>query len=117
MDLYSAAAAAASAGGAQLLLFFPEGYGLGTESSKSSFFEPLVSEVGSVPCATANASSSPHQHSLSCLAREKKLALSANMFVQLPNGTRRIVSVVFNSTGATVAQYAKHHLFETGKKP
>ena len=114
-DLYSAAAAAASAGGAQLLLF-PEGYGLGTESSKSSFFEPLVSEVGSVQCATSNASSSPQQHSLSCLAREKKLALSAKVFVQLPNGTLCIVSVVFNSTGATVAQYTKHHLFETVRK-
>jgi predicted amidohydrolase len=45
------------------------------------------------------------------MARTQKMALAANIFVQLTNGTRRIMSVVYNSSGDTIAQYAKHHLF------
>ena len=84
------------------------GYGL---VPAHDFFEPLISFVGRNPCQIQNADiASPQQHALSCLASANNIALSTNVFVALSNNTHRIMSIVFNESGAVVATYSKHHV-------
>lgn len=80
------------------LLVLPEGYA--TVGSAHSFIEPIVSKVGDRTCdhATANASS-PQQYALSCMASTYSVPLAANVFVSLPNGTNRILSIVYDAFG------------------
>ena len=112
LEVYKQAAAVASANGASMLVY-PEGYGLVGSSSKKNFYELMVSSNGSVPCDSATASSAPQQVALSCAARANKIALVANIFVTRADGKRVINDVVFDSTGAVVTSYSKHHLFPT----
>ena len=41
------------------------------------------------------------------------MAVVANLFVELANGTKRIVDVVYAPNGTCLASYFKHHLFAT----
>lgn len=112
LRLYEAALAAAGDQNVSLLLM-PEGYGLGVTSSRSSYFEEWIAVVGSTPRLTGNSSMAPQQVGLSAAAARSGVALVVNLCLMLPNGTRRISDVVFDSNGTILATYDKHHLFAT----
>lgn len=113
LKVYTESIAIAAAEKAALILF-PEGYGLaalpGSEffGKPTGFYEPLISAIGSSPCGAAVA---PQQATLSCSAATHKIAVASNVFVSLPNGTRRITQIVFDETGVVRSVYHKHYLF------
>jgi len=107
-EVYAVAAGVAASQGAELLVL-PEGYGLVGKPTDTSYYEPLASVIRTAPCDDTQAASV--QHALSCAARAHRIAVAANVFVSLPNGTHRIVEIVYDATGATLAVYSKHHLF------
>jgi len=111
LRMYEAAVEAAAAQNVSLLVM-PEGYGLSDTHATEDFFEPLISTVGMVPAA---ASTSPQQTALAAAAARHRVAIVANIFVALANGTRRIVDVVYAPNGTCLATYSKHHLFATEK--
>ena len=94
-------------------MLMPEGYALGSTSSHPSFFEEWISVVGSTPRLTGSSSAAPQQVGLSAAAARYGVAVVVNVFVSLPNGTRRISDIVFDSNGTVLATYDKHHLFAT----
>ena len=108
LEVYEAAIWAAAAQGADLVLL-PEGYGLTPSMVKRPTYELFDAPEGSNPCASA--SDSPAQRALSCAARAAGLTVVANVFVNLPNGTRRIADIVFGPDGGVLAHYDKHALF------
>lgn len=112
LQVYEAAIAAAAAQGASLLVM-PEGYGLSVSHAKGDFFEPWISTTGSNPHISGSAASAPQQVALSAAAAAHGIALVANIFVSLPNGTKRIADVVYDRNGTVLAGYFKHHLFLT----
>jgi len=113
LAVYEAAAIAAKALGAELLLF-PEAYGL---TDISDEFEPFASPVGSALPCEANASAvAPQQHALACFAQRHQLTIAASVFAKLPNGTKRIMEMVYHANGTVLAAYSKYVLvpvFET----
>lgn len=109
LRLYEAAVEAAATQNVSLLVM-PEGYGLSVSHATDDFFEPLISTVGMVPAAP---STSPQQTALAAAAARHRVAVVANIFVALANGTRRIVDVVYAPNGTCLATYSKHHLFAT----
>lgn len=114
LRLYEQAALEASEQNASLLLL-PEAYGLSGSPSKHDFFEPWISAEGiSNPCVTGDRTLHPQQVALSCAAATNHLAVAANIFIAIPeDGSRVIRSVVYNASGALIANYTKHHLFPT----
>lgn len=109
LRVYASAAAAAALENASLLVV-PEAYGL---SPRAEFAEPWISAVGSVPRTSGGRGTSPMQVGLSEIAAQHGVAIVANVFARLSNGTRRISDVVFDGGGAVLATYHKHHLFAT----
>ena len=108
---------AAAQGGAELLVL-PEGYSLVGTPTDTSYYESLISSVRSAPCDAPGAQTNqPVQYLLSCTARDKHIAVAANVFVSLPNNTHRIVEVVYDANGTTLAVYSKHHLFPVTEPP
>ena len=90
----------------------PEGYGLVPVPSKDTYYEPLMSNLGTAVCGSSTgATQYPIQNALSCAAKAHTIAIAANLFVSLPNGTRRITEVIFDTDGTTLEVYSKHHLF------
>ena len=110
LRLYEAAIAAAAWQNASLLVM-PEGYGLSVTHSRHDYFDPWISEVGSTPRTSGSAAASPQQVRLSAAAARHGVAVVANIFVALANGTRRISDVVLDANGTVLAAYHKHHLF------
>lgn len=109
LQVYEAAIAMAAQQNVSLLVM-PEGYGLSvTHHATTDFFEPFVSVVGKAP----SNSTSPQQFALSAAAIRHGIAVVANIFVALPNGTRLIADVVYGPDGTCLATYFKHHLFPT----
>jgi hypothetical protein len=111
LKLYETAIEAAAQENVSLLVM-PEGYGLSVTHAASDFYEPFISSPGEVPAA-ATAASSPQQYSLAAAAARNRVAVVANIFVELANGTRRIADVVYSPNGTCLATYFKHHLFPT----
>ena len=71
-----------------------------------------------MPCRSAGsvgAASAPQQVALSCTAQRHNVALAANLFTQLSNGTNHITEIVFGADGAIRSVYHKVHLFLTEK--
>lgn len=93
------------------LLVLPEAYGLAVKPNKHDGYFEGKTRLGSVPCDDGDVDEMPQQVELSCLAKNHSLALAANVFTRLSNGTRRITEVVFDDTGKAIAMYDKHHLF------
>jgi predicted amidohydrolase len=106
LRLYDAAIGAAASLRADLALF-PEAYGL---SRIDGEYEPLISFVGGTPCLSSSAAASPQQHSVACSAQKHNVSVAAIFFVSLTNGTRRIMTVVYDARGAVAATYSKSHL-------
>lgn len=110
LKVYSQAIDAASKAGVEMLIL-PEGYGLVGSPSKTSFYEPLAVTVGSRPCAELDAAAHPVQAGLGCASSNHSIAVAANFFSRLQNGTNHITEVVYDATGTVVAVYHKHQLF------
>ena len=110
LRVYESAITSAAANGASVVLL-PEAYGL---SPSMDEIEPWVSDVGMNPCDSAEADA-PAQRRVSCAAKNSGVTVISNFFVSLPNGTNLINDAVFDSMGAAVAAYSKHHLFPTEK--
>ena len=108
LEVYEAAAAAAAGVGADVMLY-PEAYGLALISDP---FEPFVSVVGRrLPCNGTASDSSPQQRTLACVAQTYNLTVFANVFATLPNGTKRIMELVYDPHGTVLASYSKAVLF------
>lgn len=71
----------------------------------------LVSVVGKTPFLTNDSVTTPQQWALSRMAMVNRIAIAANIFVSVSNGSRYIAEIVFNQEGVVLAVYNKHHLF------
>jgi apolipoprotein N-acyltransferase len=92
----------------------PEGYGLVGDATETSYYEALLPETR-VACVEGTQIDYPIQYALACAARNNSIAIASNVFVTLPNGTRRITEIVYGVDGTTIALYHKHHLFPPGE--
>jgi len=107
LDIYSLAIAKAAKAGAELIVL-PEGYGTSGNPTKATFFEPMAAIVGQSLCGNVStATASPQQYRMSCNAQQYNIAVAANFFVSLPNGTHRIQEVVYDAAGVVVSTYSK----------
>lgn len=88
----------------------PEGYGLVGTPTKTSYYEPLLPQ-STRACTDGLQIDHPIQYTLACAAKENAITIASNIFVELPNNTRRITEIVYSADGESVAVYDKHHLF------
>ena len=106
LHVYEAAAEAAASLGAKMIVY-PEAYGLQNIDEQ---FEPYISDVGTRPCAGSLSANAPQQSSLACFAERYNIAIAASVFAKLPNGTNRIMEMVYDAQGSVVVSYSKHKL-------
>lgn len=107
LAVYKSAIDTAAAEGVELLVF-PESYSLGDWAPTSRYYEPLDVDVnGTMPCFTVNGTERPTQKAIACAAAEHGVAVAVNLMTRLPNGTRHITELVFDTSGTITSVYHK----------